>query len=242
MLFRCCRGTGIEGLRGMSSRRPSMDGSTLSARCWIVRRRDVLAYLEANGLAYRLDSSNHDTTVHAQPPAPRVDSAARARIQSSARSMRCAGWPGKRTRCRRKCTPRGSVAGARRIAARRRRCWCFALDVLTAASPHRGPGDVSARMATRAMAEARWALTNGNGWWRSSNGDAIAWDLPGGVHVRRAERVIQLTGRRAGSPKVCNPSLRSSSDFLSFFVHLGEKLQHVEGDAQRSVRARRRRA
>ena len=62
VLFRMLRGTGVEGLRGMSSRRP-LDGRIDLVRPLLnVRRRDVLAYLEANALPYRVDSSNCDTT------------------------------------------------------------------------------------------------------------------------------------------------------------------------------------
>jgi tRNA(Ile)-lysidine synthase len=60
VLHRLLRGSGLQGLRGMAERRPLAPGIDLVRPLLHWRRADVLAYLEKNKQAYRLDSSNAD--------------------------------------------------------------------------------------------------------------------------------------------------------------------------------------
>jgi tRNA(Ile)-lysidine synthase len=60
VLHRLLRGTGLRGLRGIAHRRPLVPGIELVRPLLAVRRREVLAYLEQEGQAFREDSSNRD--------------------------------------------------------------------------------------------------------------------------------------------------------------------------------------
>jgi tRNA(Ile)-lysidine synthase len=196
VLFRLLRGTGVEGLRGMAARRP-LDGPIDLVRPLLdVRRHDVLAYLEANGLPYRMDSSNRDTTFtrnrlrrelipqleHEYNPAL-VEALCRLARQAGEVQLEMRGLA--EELLARAELPR---AGATLV---------FRTDVLSAVSPHR-----IREMFRLVWQRERWpeSAMGFDEWQRLVavvNGDATASDLPGGVHVRRAERVIQLTARRA---------------------------------------------
>jgi tRNA(Ile)-lysidine synthase len=192
VLFRLLRGSGVEGLRGMSARRP-LEGSVVLLRPLLdIRRRDVLAYLEAHGLAYRQDSSNLDTTFTRNrlrreliPQLEReynpalVD--ALCRLGKQAAEVQAEMRPLAEELLGRAELPR---AGDMLV---------FRADVLGSASPHR----------LREMFRLVWQRED---WPQSAMGfdewqrlvavvrdEAAAWDLPGGVHVRRAARVIQLS-------------------------------------------------
>jgi tRNA(Ile)-lysidine synthase len=62
VLHRLLRGTGLQGLRGIAPRRPLGPDVTLIRPLLQVPRSEVLAYLEAVGQPFRLDSSNRDLT------------------------------------------------------------------------------------------------------------------------------------------------------------------------------------
>jgi tRNA(Ile)-lysidine synthase len=61
VLFRLLRGTGLKGLAGIPARRPLSAGVEVVRPLLSVRRADVLAYLEALGQPYRVDSTNART-------------------------------------------------------------------------------------------------------------------------------------------------------------------------------------
>jgi tRNA(Ile)-lysidine synthase len=60
VLHRLLRGTGLKGLRGIANRRNLAPGVEVLRPLLKVTRADVLAYLEAEGQAFRHDASNDD--------------------------------------------------------------------------------------------------------------------------------------------------------------------------------------
>lgn len=60
VLHRLLRGTGLKGLRGIAARRSLASGIELIRPLLGVTRAEVLAYLEAEGQAYREDDSNNN--------------------------------------------------------------------------------------------------------------------------------------------------------------------------------------
>jgi len=192
VLFRLLRGSGVEGLRGMSARRP-LDGSVVLLRPLLdVRRRDVHAYLEAHGLAYRQDSSNLDTALtrnrlrrELMPQLEReynpalVDALCRlskqaAEVQAEMQPLAedllgCAELP---------------RAGGMLV---------FRADVLGAAAPHRLREMFRLVWHREAWPQSAMGFDEWQRLVAVVHGAAAAWDLPGGVHVRRAGRVIQLS-------------------------------------------------
>jgi tRNA(Ile)-lysidine synthase len=60
VLHRLLRGTGLKGLRGIAARRALGAGIDLVRPLLLIRRADVIAYLDAEGQNYRIDSSNCD--------------------------------------------------------------------------------------------------------------------------------------------------------------------------------------
>jgi tRNA(Ile)-lysidine synthase len=199
VLFRLLRGTGVEGLRGMSLRRP-LDGPVDLVRPLLgVRRQDVLDYLEANALPYRLDSSNRDTTFtrnrlrrelipqleHEYNPAL-VDALCRLARQADEVQMEM----------RRLAEELLAQAELARAGA----TLVFRADVLTVAAPHR-----AREMFRLVWQREKWpqSAMGFDEWQRLVavvHDDATAWDLPGGVRVRRAGRVIQVTLLKTVAP------------------------------------------
>lgn len=65
VLFRIIRGTGLKGLRGIVIKRPLFDGSKfqLIRPLIIAPRRDIISYLNAKKIAYRIDHTNRDKKI-----------------------------------------------------------------------------------------------------------------------------------------------------------------------------------
>ena len=61
VLFYLCRGTGASGLSGIPPKRP-LGNVTVVRPLLDVTRDEILAYIEENGLSYRTDETNADTT------------------------------------------------------------------------------------------------------------------------------------------------------------------------------------
>lgn len=61
MIFYLCRGTGASGLSGIPAQRP-LGTLTVVRPLLDVTRDEILAYIEENGLSYRTDKTNADTT------------------------------------------------------------------------------------------------------------------------------------------------------------------------------------
>jgi tRNA(Ile)-lysidine synthase len=61
VLHRVLRGTGVEGLAGMTKARPLTPGIALVRPMLDIARRDVLDYLTTIGQEYRTDATNEDT-------------------------------------------------------------------------------------------------------------------------------------------------------------------------------------
>jgi tRNA(Ile)-lysidine synthase len=60
VLHRLVRGTGLQGLRGIASRRPLEAGISLVRPLLQTTRAEVLEYLQERGQSFREDQSNHD--------------------------------------------------------------------------------------------------------------------------------------------------------------------------------------
>jgi tRNA(Ile)-lysidine synthase len=191
VLFRILRGTGVEGLRGMSARRP-LDGPIDLVRPILgARRQDVLAYLETNALPHRLDSSNRDTTFTRnrirRELIPKLEREYNpALVDALCRLARQADEV--QTEMRRRAEELLAQAELPRAGA----TLVFRTDALIAASPHR-----MREMFRLVWQRERWPeIAMGFDEWQRLvavvKGDAKACDLPGGVRVRRTERVVQL--------------------------------------------------
>ncbi|MEI7687302.1 MAG: tRNA lysidine(34) synthetase TilS [Planctomycetota bacterium] len=63
VLHHFLRGTGLSGLSGIAERLPLADGMTLVRPLLDVRRQELLAMLKRDGIAFRVDASNFDTTM-----------------------------------------------------------------------------------------------------------------------------------------------------------------------------------
>ena len=61
LLFHLCRGAGASGLSGIPPKR-SLGNTTVVRPLLDVTRDEILAYIEENGLSYRTDQTNADTT------------------------------------------------------------------------------------------------------------------------------------------------------------------------------------
>ncbi len=192
MLFRILRGSGLDGLRGMAPRRP-LDGAIDLVRPLLtVRRADVLAYLQAEGLPYRQDSSNLDLAFTRN----RIRRDLIPRLESDYNPALVP------LLCRLAEQAQEVQAEMRRLAEdllaraelpRTGGTLVFRTDVLAAAPPHR-----LREMFRLAWQRERWpqSAMGFDEWQRLValvHGDAIAWDLPAGIRARRAGSVIQLS-------------------------------------------------
>lgn len=62
LLMRLCRGTSVAGLRGIAPKRPLAPGVTLIRPCLSLTRADAEALCRSQGVAWRTDATNADTT------------------------------------------------------------------------------------------------------------------------------------------------------------------------------------
>jgi tRNA(Ile)-lysidine synthase len=198
VLHRLLRGTGLQGLRGIAARRELEPGVGVVRPLLRASRADVLAYLGGLGQPYRHDSSNEDRrqtrnrirrellpllAEHYNPAVVTLLARLADQAEEAYRDEEAAA----RELLRQAELPR---AGALLVFDRAR----------LAAVPRR-----LVRAAFRlAWAREGWPL-DGMGyeaWERLAGlvfGEAEAVDLPGGVHARRRERVVQVGRRVAGS-------------------------------------------
>jgi tRNA(Ile)-lysidine synthase len=199
VLFRLLRGSGLDGLRGMPTRRPLEGAIELIRPLLTVRRLDVLAYLQAEAQPYREDSSNRDLSFtrnrirHELIPRLEADYnpavvASLCRLAEQAREVQA------------EMHALATDLLARAELPRAANTLVFRADVLSAAPPHR----------VRELFRQVWTR---EGWPQSAmgfdewqrlvwlvRGEVPAWDLPAGVHARRQGRVIQLTAPPPGRP------------------------------------------
>jgi tRNA(Ile)-lysidine synthase len=195
VLFRLLRGSGLEGLRGMALRRP-LDGTIDVVRPLLtVRRRDVVDYLEAQALPYRQDSSNLDLTFTRN----------RIRRELIPRLEREYNPGLADVLCRLAQQAQEAEQEMRRLAEellaaaelpRAGDTLVFRTEVLAAVPPHR-----LREMFRLVWQREHWprGAMGFEEWQRLAGvvrGEQAAWDLPGGVHVRRVGRVVQVGARR----------------------------------------------
>ena len=191
VLFRLLRGSGLDGLRGMSPRRPLSGVVELLRPMLALRRQDVLDYLQREGLPFREDSSNRDPKFtrnrirHELIPQLRRDYnpalvAVLCRLAEQAREAQAEMRPMAQSLLAAAELPR---AGDTLV---------FRAAVLAEATPHR----------LREMFRLVWER---EGWpagpmgfdhWQRLvsvvHSERPAWDLPGGVRVRSAGAVVQV--------------------------------------------------
>jgi tRNA(Ile)-lysidine synthase len=191
VLHRLLRGTGLRGLRGIAARRPLGPGLTLLRPLLSATRADILAYLHELGQPYREDASNRDRrftrnrirhellpllAAHYNPAIVRV----LAGLAEEADDAYRLSEPAALTLLSEAELPR---AGERLI---------FDVHRLLTAPP-----PLVREMFRLVWLRENWPLGGMNraAWKRLSSvvfGELPAADLPGGLHARRRERVVQL--------------------------------------------------
>ncbi len=191
VLFRLLRGSGLEGLRGMAPLRP-LEGSIALVRPLLgVRRADVHAYLAAHGLPSRQDRSNLDTALTRNRIRHELLPQLRAEYNPALVEL----LSGLAEQARQVQAEMRGLAEKLLAAAELPRAGAvlvFRADVLAAAPLHRAR-EVFRLVWQRegwpqgAMGFAEWQRLA-----EVAHGTAVAWDLPGGIHVRRAGAVLQL--------------------------------------------------
>lgn len=192
VLFHLLRGSGLDGLRGMVPQRPLEGDITLIRPLLTVRRQDVIAYLDSEKQPYCVDSTNRNLALtrnrirHELIPQLERDynpalTAALCRLAEQAQDVQ--------TEMRHLAAELLTAAELPRAGA----TLVFRANVLAAASAHR-----LREMFRLVWQRERWpqSAMGFDEWQRLVavvRGAVTAWDLPAGIHVRHAGRVIQLS-------------------------------------------------
>jgi tRNA(Ile)-lysidine synthase len=195
VLFRLLRGSGLDGLGGMAARRPLEPGVELIRPLLPVRRREVLVYLDAHRLPFRQDSSNLDRTftrnrlrhelipqIQAEYNPALVETL--CRLAEQARDVQ-----GEMRRLAEELLAAAELPRAGPMVVLR-------ADVLAAASPHRVREMFRIIWRREGWPQSAMGFTEWQRLAELARGDATAWDLPGGIHARRAGHVVQVSGGR----------------------------------------------
>jgi tRNA(Ile)-lysidine synthase len=197
VLHRLLRGTGVRGLRGIAPHRQLGLGRTLIRPLLSATRADLLAYLHELGQPYREDASNRDMrftrnrirhqllphlATHYNPAVVRVLASLAEQVQEMYGME--------------EAEARALLAEAE--LPRAGELLIFDLHLLRTAPRHR-----VREMFHLVWLREGWPLGGmGRAAWERLAGvvfdDLPAVDLPGGLHARRRERVVQL--RRKGQP------------------------------------------
>ena len=191
VLHRLLRGTGLQGLRGVAARRALEPGLGVVRPLLQTTRAEILAYLNALGQPFRVDSTNSDLSF------------TRNRIRRELLPLLAAGYNPAVSRVLARLAGQAEEAFRDEEAA--------AVSLLSAAElPRAGATLVfdQARLAaaprrlTRAALRLAWAREgwpldrmNYDVWERLAGlvyGEGGATDLPGGVRARVRERVLQV--------------------------------------------------
>jgi tRNA(Ile)-lysidine synthase len=191
VLHRLLRGTGIKGLRGIASRRPLAPGIDVVRPLLRVTRVEVLDYLQALGQPFRQDSSNQDlrftrNRIRSEllPYLPQGDNPGivelLCRLAAKAEELFA----------RREANAAALVAEAERPRA-------GGLIILDRQCLAAAPRDLVREAFRFIWARECWPSNGMNfeAWDRLAGlalGAAAALDLPGGIHARRLQRVVQL--------------------------------------------------
>lgn len=197
VLFRLLRGSGIDGLRGISARHELEPGVEVVRPLLSVTRDDVAAYLKALGQDARHDASNDDLRFsrnrirHELLPLLRRDYNPRvvevlSRLAAQAEEV-----------------SQEEDAAAAKLLSRAERPRAGELVVLDAATLAMAPGRVVRAALRRVWRREGWPMGEmGYGQWRRLEGlaraETGAQDLPGGVRARRHGRVLVLEVTFAG--------------------------------------------
>jgi tRNA(Ile)-lysidine synthase len=198
VLFRLLRGSGLEGLCGMATRRPLEAPIDLLRPLLRIRRQQVLDYVEQEGLGYRQDRSNldrgftrnrlrHELIPRLQEEYNPALVDVLCRIAEQARDVQA------------EIRPLAEELLACAELPRAGTTLVFRADILRTAPPHR----------LREMFRLVWqreAWPQGDmgfeDWQRLAavvRGDVTASDLPGGLHVRHTARIVQVIPPLRGS-------------------------------------------
>jgi tRNA(Ile)-lysidine synthase len=208
VLFRLLRGSGVDGLRGMSARRP-LDANVALVRPLLeIRRQDVLDYLQAQSLPCRQDSSNLDTAFTRnrlrRELIPQLEReynpavvAALCRLARQAEEVQA------------EMRPLAEELLARAELPRAGDMLVFRADVLAAAPPHRVREAFRAVWKREGWPESAMGFDEWQRLVELARGEVTAWDMAGGVHARNTGRVVQLSIHASGvhqRPEDAEPS------------------------------------
>ena len=193
VLFRLLRGSGVTGLGGMTDARPLGDGLTLVRPLLTVRRQVVHDYLQVRKIPYRVDSSNRDLTLtrnrlrlellpllqqHYNPAV--VDALCRLADQAQELADEI------------EIQVEGLLAEAE--LPRAGEVLVFSIERLQSAS-----ANLVREMFRRVWKREGWPMADMDfeHWHRLAqiaSGAGSACDFPGGIHGRRAGKVVQIRG------------------------------------------------
>jgi tRNA(Ile)-lysidine synthase len=190
VLHRLLRGAGLQGLRGIAARRPLMPNVALLRPLLGVTRAEVLAYLDDEGQDYRKDSSNQDLRFTRNrlrhellPQLARYNPAIAAVLCRLAEQADEA--------------YRAVAAQAQALFAEAERPRAGALLIFDRERLAAAPRRLVREMFRLAWAREGWPTGRMSfaAWERLAEvgqGKTAGVDLPGGVHARCLDRVVQL--------------------------------------------------
>ncbi len=199
VLHRLLRGAGLQGLRGIAERRPLRDGVELVRPLLDVSRGEVMAFLEAEGIRACEDSTNADVSLtrnrirhellpyleeHFNPAVRavlnRLAHEAEEAFEEEQAEVRALLKEAERPRAKNSVILDGETLGR---SSRRRVCLLFRHVWQRENWPAGG------------MSFAHWQRLEAIVF-----DDLTATDLPGGMHARRRQRIIQLSEKRQAGP------------------------------------------
>jgi tRNA(Ile)-lysidine synthase len=191
VLHRLLRGTGVQGLRGIAARRVLEPGIVLVRPLLTATRADVLAYLKAEGQAYREDTSNADLRFtrnrirheliphlarHYNPAVTRV----LCRLAEQAAAIH-----------------RDTVGAAQQLLQQAELPRADRLLILARNQLATAPRHLVREVFRLVWAREGWPMAgmHFDHWDRLAGvarGETTAVDLPGGIEARRRENVVQV--------------------------------------------------
>ncbi len=191
VLFRLLRGSGVGGLAGMSECRPLADGLTLIRPLLSVRRKAVHDYLDEHQFAFRVDSSNRDLRFTRNRLRLELLPVLESQYNSGVADVLC--------RLAEQAQELSAVLVAQAdellVAAELPRAGAilvFSLDRLQSAS-----ANLVREMFRRVWQREGWPMADMDfdAWNRLAEivaGASSACDFPGGIHVKRIGKVVQV--------------------------------------------------
>lgn len=194
VLFRLLRGTGVLGLRGIAEQR-DMESVAIIRPLLTVRRADLLEHLKANGIAYRVDSSNTDVRFRRNWLRAKLLPTLRDECNPEIVAVLC------RLAEQANDLQADIDAESAKLLALAERPRAGAMLVF-AVEPLQSASDNQMREMFRAVWRREgWPTSamDAKHWQRLvtiASGPASTCDFPAGVHVRRVARVMQISFSR----------------------------------------------